>query len=532
MKVAIDVVPIRNTGEMGGAFQLVIELIKGLAQHNSNDQYYLLTAEWNHQYFEAFEQYGIERILVQASSKPQQPVKTTFFYKVKRKIFNKIKKFSKKIFKSVNLTRTSILRSRSIDVLFCPMSAVNYSEPGIPTLSLIYDLQHKYYPQFFTEEEIAVRDNYYKGISELADYVVCISDFTKNTLVEKLNYPQDRAEVIYISIQDRLNGISSIDTAEINQKLGLKGKNYAYYPANFWSHKNHRVLLTAMSIFINKYPELDLHLCLTGSLLNQEAYFNEIISQMNLQDRVLHLGYVTEHEVSVIMENASFLIFPSLFEGFGIPVAEALSMGTPVICSQNTSLPEVGGDAVLYFDPRKPEEIAEVMKNIVTDKPLRDRLVLKGYEQIKKFDNSIMIKQYHELLSKVASVESFNKYSISGIYGDNWSGEAVDISISDESIDRYLYVELILPSVSPHKRGQLHLTINGKIKKYTFTTDSLLVITEDLPKVTGEISIVIRTTFKPSEIGIPDERKLGVQIPKVDIREKHSGKSLKSLHGA
>ncbi|GGI46246.1 hypothetical protein GCM10008018_16160 [Paenibacillus marchantiophytorum] len=532
MKVAIDVVPIRNTGEMGGAFQLVTELIKGLAQYNDKDQYFLLTAEWNHQYFESFEQYGIERVLVQASPvKVQPPIKKGFYYKVKRKIFNKIKTLSKKIFKTVNQTKKSILRSRSIDVLFCPMSAINFSEPGIPTLSLIYDLQHKYYPQFFKEEELSVRDNFYSGICELADYVVCISEFTKDTLVDKLNYPKDRAEVVYISIQDRLDEISSEQQNETINKFGLNGKNYAYFPANFWPHKNHRILLLAMSILINKYPELDLHLCLTGSLLNQDTYFEEIINQMNLKDRVHHLGYVAEQEVSALMKRANFLIFPSLFEGFGIPVAEAMSMGVPVICSHNTSLPEVGGEAVLYFDPRKPEEIAEVMKNIMTNDSLRESLIRSGYKQVEKFDNSKMIEQYYDLLCKVAKTESNNKYSINGVYQDNWSEKEIEISISHCTEDRYLYVEMILPSISPHKRGQLSLDINGRKRKYSLIADQLIIITEDLPKIASQISIKVESTFSPNEIDIADDRQLGVQILKAEIREKKSNSTLKALHG-
>ncbi|MDB5054931.1 MAG: hypothetical protein JWM44_2981 [Bacilli bacterium] len=532
MRVAIDVVPIRITGEIGGAFLLVVELIKGLARFSKEDKYFLLTAEWNHQYFEQFEQYGIERICVHSAIKLTKPIKYDLISKIKRKLYKKIKGISKRILKKIDYSKYSILRANSIDVLFCPMSAINYSEPGIPTLSLIHDIQHEYYPQFFSNEEIAVRQTFYNGICNQADYVVCVSKFTQQTLVEKLNYPVEKSGVIYNSIQDRLNDINSVQKNEILEKFGLKEKRYIYYPANYWPHKNHRILLVAMSILIKKYPELDLYLCLTGSLLKQDAAFDEMLLQMNLKDRVHHLGYVTDQEVSGLMAGTSLLVFPSLFEGFGIPVAEAMSLGIPVICSNNTSLPEVGGDAVLYFDPRKPEEIAEMTYSVMTNVSLRNNLIKQGYEQIKKFDNEIMVKQYYETLQNVANIQTSKKYMVNGVYGDNWTKNEVEVSLSHELKERILYLEMILPSISPHKHCQANVLINGKKKKYSLKANQMLIIKENLPREACDVSIIVQSTFSPKDIGIPDDRELGVKLLKLDICDKLSGEIIKTLHGA
>ncbi|NOU92964.1 glycosyltransferase [Paenibacillus sp. LMG 31456] len=525
MKVAIDVVPIRNTGEMGGALLLVLELIKGLALFNKSDKYYLLTAEWNHQFFEQFEKFGVERICVHNTSLKVEKNGNLLLKKILKKLFKifniKIKKKSK-----------SILRTNSIDILFCPMSAISLAEPGIPTLSLIYDLQHEYYPQFFSDEEIHHRKKFYNGICDLADYVVCISEFTKNTLIEKLNYPENKSKVIYISIQDRLNNIDSTEQDRILDKFNLSKKIYAYYPANFWLHKNHRMLLVAMSIFLNKHPEIDFHLCLTGSLLGQENSFNEIINQMNLQGKVHHFGYLSELEVSALMAGANFLVFPSLFEGFGIPVAEAMSNGIPVMCSNNTSLPEVGGDAAQYFDPRKPEEIAEIMYMLITDNILRQKLITKGTEQVKKFNSETMVKHYHDTLHEVAKKQSVKGNLLKGVYGDNWTEPEVLISVGEDSRNRVINIEMHLPPVSPHKQAQVYVTIDNKKKKHTLINGQVQVIKEILPSTSCDICIEIENTFRPKDIGIMDKRELGIQMIKIEIKDNITGETIRTFHKA
>jgi len=530
MKVAIDVVPIRTTGETGGAFQLVIELIRGLVKLNDSDKFYLLTAEWNHEFFKQFDKYGVERICVYNASTSKVLLENSIYKRALRKLYNLV---TKKIpyLKYIKYSTKSVLRSRSIDVLFCPMSAVNYSEPGIPVLSLIHDLQHEYYPQFFSDSENATRKKFYNEICNLADYIVSVSEYTRKTVIEKLNFAEDKTKVIYNCIQGRVK-VESDEIDSILEKFGFLNKKYAFYPANFWPHKNHKVLLLAFSILLKEHPDLDVHLCLTGSLLQQDSQFAEMIEQMGLSTRVKHLGYVSEKEVSALMSRAHFMIFPSLFEGFGIPVAEAMMTGTPVLCSNSTSLPEVGGEAALYFDPRRPIEIANQMNLIFTNENLRADLIKKGFEQVKKFDRDSMIKQYYELLKKVSKDYAKEKSSLSGVYGDNWSSSVLTISVGKESsMKRVLYLEVILPSVSPHKNGVIHLLIGKKKRKIVFEKDTLLKIEEELPNISSDVTIIFQNTFRPTQIGIEDDRELGAQVQKIVIKEKDTGIIIRSLHG-
>ncbi|WP_199621707.1 glycosyltransferase family 4 protein [Paenibacillus alkalitolerans] len=371
MRVAVDVVPIRSDGVVGGAHHFVMELLKGLFNKNRKDRFYLLTASGNHEYFAQFESHSIKRICVDSV-----PIR-------------------------INRSK-SMLSKYNIDVLFCPMSAITYAEPGIPSVSIIYDIQHEYYPQFFTLSELSHRKRFYQELCEKADAVICISKFTKDSILEKFQISRERINVVHIGIQERFN-IDSLEHAmSILKRHSLANKVYGFYPANFWPHKNHRMLLVAFSMLLDKFPDLKLHLVFTGSLWNEKSVINDAIRQMKLQDRVHYLGYLSDAELSVVLSGASFVIFPSLFEGFGIPIAEAMTFGKPVLCSNTTSLPEVAGEAALYFDPRKPDSIMQSIEKILNDRDLQIVMVGKGFKQVQIFNRDKMIDSYYEVLEKVA----------------------------------------------------------------------------------------------------------------------------------
>lgn len=523
MKIAIDVVPIRYTGEMGGAFQFVIELIKGLTQQKKKSyEFVLLTADWNHDYFEQFEKYGVQRICVQKSSQTQvETVQKSLFYRAIKKIIKRVKrKLNLNFNNQIPLFQNSILRKNNVDVLFCPMSAINFAEPGIPVINVIYDIQHEFYSQFFKSEELTHRKKFYQEINNRVDYTVCISKYTQKTLIQKLNFPKEKSDVIYISIQNRLHESNS-ETVTILREKQLEGKRFAYYPANLWKHKNHDILLTAMSMYFHQFPDSDLYLFLSGSFLEEEKSFKEKINLMNLTDRVFHLGYVTEHEVAFLMSNAEFLIFPSLFEGFGIPVAEAMAVGTAVLCSDTTSLPEVAGDAAIYFDPRKPDQIVNAIALIETNQSLKKQLIDTGMKQVEKFNSEKMILDYMAALEKVSKL-STSAYFVEGVYEDNWSGENVCISLPQTTVQRTIELELILPPISPFQQCQASTLVNGKKRKVTVYKGQKTIINEKINIGTGIFQITFHDFFIPRDVGLPDDRQLGVEFCKIEIKDENN----------
>lgn len=169
-----------------------------------------------------------------------------------------------------------------------------------------------------------------------------------------------------------------IDTDEsILLRNSISPRSYLLMVASQSPHKNFSRLLEAI-----KSVNSDIQFVMTG------GNFSKIFQQAGLNAlpaNVKHLGYVSNQELKALYANALGFIFPSLYEGFGLPVLEAMSCGCPVLCSNAASLPEVGGDAVLYFDPLKVDEIAAKIQQFIMDVTLQTELRQKGYLQAAQF---------------------------------------------------------------------------------------------------------------------------------------------------
>jgi glycosyltransferase involved in cell wall biosynthesis len=401
LRIAVDMTPILSNGENGGSKVLVLTLFKRLQTLAPNYKFFLLTAPWNHEELMEYENKNTKCILIEQSGNPTNIEEQVFSNRLIRfgaKVVKKIQKKWDNIF-----SKKTLLKSHKIDLLFCPFSAPNFAEDGVPTVAIVYDLQHLDYPEFFTKEERERRDQFFSNLLKVAENIVCISEFSRQSFIQKLNVPDEKLDVVHISIYDRWSGLSEETVKHHLQELGLKDCNYAFYPANYWPHKNHRMLLTAYEMYQQQFPGQHLDLVFTGALEREEKELREMIAKMNLSDRVHFLGYLNEEALEAVWRGCTCLVFPSLYEGFGIPVLEAMGFGKPVLSSTAGSLPEVCGDAVLYFDPEKPEEIAQCLEKITTDTELSNDLVSKGYQRLKFFECDKMARQYLDIFKAMVS---------------------------------------------------------------------------------------------------------------------------------
>lgn len=270
------------------------------------------------------------------------------------------------------------LLKRPIDAWFCPFTRPYFQHEDIPLVSIIYDLQYHYYPQFFSDAEARGRDQTFQLAAKRSARLACISDYVRQTVLEYGNLPPEKVRTVHICLPERLCLPPDAEIEAVLARFSLTRGKYLIFPANFWPHKNHAVLLTAFGLHVSSHPDSQLKLVLTGADTGLAADLKQAVAAMGLSERVLFTGYVSDDDLGALTGGALALIFPSLFEGYGMPVAEAMSLGVPVLCSNVTSLPEVGGDAVLYFDPRKPEDVAAAIARIEYEPGLAADLAARG----------------------------------------------------------------------------------------------------------------------------------------------------------
>ncbi len=290
------------------------------------------------------------------------------------------------------------LRRLGADVLFSPLGTAAFHEAGLPHVVVAYDFQDLLYPEFFDADEHRRRIEF-RGDLRRADRVVAISEATKLMAVERVHVKAERISVLPPVAGPLRAPLDPRDAIARLDALGLFRAEYAVYPANFWPHKNHARLLAAAARVAAEDPDFLLVLC--GALDEAREALHEKVTAAGLSANVRVLPYLDDTDTTALIAGAELLVFPSLVEGFGIPVLEAMALRTPVACSDLPALLELAGDAALFFDPSDDAGIAQSILRLRTEDETRDRLVTKGLARAERVAKIDVAAGYHELLGAV-----------------------------------------------------------------------------------------------------------------------------------
>ena len=226
----------------------------------------------------------------------------------------------------------------------------------------VYDMLQEIFPE---EIDPKGTDRRAKKLAvERADLVICISQNTKKDLVEYYRVPESKIRVIPLAAN---NFTKSTEDLPINSK-------YFLFVGTRWSYKNFYRFATAFSQVAK--TEKDVSLCLVGPTLTK--YEEKFFAHLGITDKVVSLGYTSDSMLAALYSKCIALVYPSLYEGFGIPLLEAMQNDAPVLASRSSSIPEVTGDAALLFDPRSESSMKEAMKEILQKSSLREELIYKG----------------------------------------------------------------------------------------------------------------------------------------------------------
>jgi glycosyltransferase involved in cell wall biosynthesis len=267
------------------------------------------------------------------------------------------------------------VEAQQFDVVHFPTQTAYLTD--LPSIYQPWDLQHLHYPHFFSKAEFDLRERYYRAFCDRALYVCVQAEWTKQDVINQYGLQADKVVVIpWGSVFDAYKAPSAEATRATMEKYGLPS-HFIFYPAVTWPHKNHQVILRALHILKSEQGIVP-HVYFTGSSAQHRPVLDKLAQELGVFDQVHFLGFLTPEELQAVFSAATAMVFPSKFEGFGLPILEAFHARLPVLSSNATTLPEVAGDAALYFDPDSPAELASLMRLILDTPEVREELIRKG----------------------------------------------------------------------------------------------------------------------------------------------------------
>jgi glycosyltransferase involved in cell wall biosynthesis len=280
----------------------------------------------------------------------------------------------------------ALAHSHRLDLLH----SLGYVTPGLlPCKSIvsILDILHDYPGSFARRQLLRLMVSL---SAHRSSHILTISTNSQKELVSRLRLDPRKITVTYLAAKTR-SVTTGVRWVEIQKRLGL-GDEYLLAFSSLSPSKNIPSLLRAL-VMLHEETSATPKLVLVGHTPRSGLPLRDLVQSLGLSEQVVFTGYLPDSEVILLLRHATAFVFPSIYEGFGIPVLEAMAEGVPVACSNAASLPEVAGSAALLFDPRKPLEIAASIQALVNSPDLRAELISRGFQNLPRFSWRVTAEQ-------------------------------------------------------------------------------------------------------------------------------------------
>ena len=366
MRIGIDARAILNPEKAAptGVANYVWQLVKNLLEMDKSNQYIL------------FFDFKVQDKDVKRFTQPN--VKIKFFP------FSDYKKYMPAAYSEI-LGMATFAREK-MDVLHTtsPMYRVPATYRG-KIVTTFYDFAPYRLPEFFPKLSTAKLKTLYSFAAKKSDRIITVSDSTKKDVQKFLGYPEEKITTIHNGIDKRFFKEDEYSKEDVKKGHGILGK-YILFLGTLEPRKNLSRVLDAFALFKKSYEnKFDYQLVVAGKRgWLMETYFQQA-KDLGIAEDVIFTGYVGGDELKPLYANAEFFVMPSLWEGFGQTIVEAMACGTSCLVSKVSSIPEIAGDAAYFVNPHDTEGIAKGMAELATKKELRESLSAKGREQAKKF---------------------------------------------------------------------------------------------------------------------------------------------------
>lgn len=275
-----------------------------------------------------------------------------------------------------------ILKKYKADLFLSPDGYLSLNTK-IPQLAVIHDISFVHRPGDLPWLKDRYYNYFFPRFAHKAARIATVSEYSGNDIAQSFNIDPNKIDIVYNGINEEITPIPPEKQENIRKKY-TDGNAYFLFVGALHPRKNVTGLLKAFDAF-KTFDKKNIKLVIVGGQMHKTGEIFNTFQNMRFRNDVIFTGRIPTAELHDILGSAMALTFVPYFEGFGIPVIEAMSAGVPVICSSTTSLPEVGGDAVLYANPLQIDQITNAMMKISGDPELRTKLIEKGYKQKEKF---------------------------------------------------------------------------------------------------------------------------------------------------
>lgn len=257
-----------------------------------------------------------------------------------------------------------------------------------PIVSTIHDLAEYQTEEKYSKTHALIRQIIAKHQAKLSNHIITVSNYSQKDICRIFKKRPENVSVIYLATNMKIDS----DT--------ILPDDYFLFVSEIERAKNLMELIRAFQLLPDQYKH-KFTIKVVGKKGNDYDNIKRRIEEYQLADRVEFLGYVSDKELNDLYKKAYAFIFPSYFEGFGLPILEAMAKGTPVLCSDSSSISEVGADAVLTFNPYKPDELCENMIRIIEDLDLRKNMIERGFKRVSDFSYKKTAKETIKVLENL-----------------------------------------------------------------------------------------------------------------------------------
>lgn len=366
-----------RSGFSGGVEQVVIGLASALAKLEDGNEEYLFVVhpdqeEWLRPHLRG----------------PCRPLHSRMEYPGQPGLLRELRRGLRRRAPFLDSNRGAVLSSNGtieragVDLIHFPMQEAFLTD--VPSIYQPHDLQHLHLPELVGAAERERRELVYRTHCRRAALVVAMTSWGKRDLIDLYGLPPERVEVVPGgSVLDEFRAPSATELEQLRRRLSLP-EAFLLYPAQTWAHKNHTGLLEALAV-IKEHEGIDVPLVCPGRQTDFFPRIRERVRELRVEDTTWFPGFVQPLELRGLYALARALVFPSKFEGWGLPVCEAFASCLPVASSSATGLADVVGDAGLLFDPEDPAEIADCILRLWRDSDLRRQLAERGHRRVQEF---------------------------------------------------------------------------------------------------------------------------------------------------